>query len=285
MAKKDIKLNDLLQLSEEQLKSTKIRFMVHSGSFDPQKDAGDEAKHDRINLQDLVYNKKSIKFKKDVIAIGFVKIHDDYWLMTGVVLVKKDKGNNKSAEAVYLDKKYNYRLVVKYHKETRQGIRLAKGFIDDLKVFELWNPDKSIEDKYFPGYKNVSISYKDLKNKIDISDEWRTALKCRKGIYLITDINNGKLYVGSAYGKAGILGRWTTYIKYGYDQKEVENGKFPNIKLRDLVKTNGLSYAEKYFMYSILETFTDDVPNKYIIERESWWKEAFQSRKYGYNAN
>ena len=49
-----IKLNDLLQLSKEQLKTTKIRFMVPSGAFNPQKDAGDKTKHDKINLTDLV---------------------------------------------------------------------------------------------------------------------------------------------------------------------------------------------------------------------------------------
>ena len=42
MAKGEIKLNDLLHLSDEQIESTKIRFMVKSGTFDPQKEAADE---------------------------------------------------------------------------------------------------------------------------------------------------------------------------------------------------------------------------------------------------
>lgn len=285
MAKGEIKLNDLLHLSDEQIESTKIRFMVKRGTFDPQKEAADETKHDRLNLHHLVHNSESISFKKGIIAIGFVNVHDDYWLMTGVVSVKKDNGKNKSADAEYLNNKYNFRVVVKYHKGSQQGLRLAKGFIDTLKVFELWNPDKSIGDIKFPGYKNVSVNYGVLKNRIDTSDEWRTALSCRKGVYLITDTKTGKLYVGSAYGKDGILGRWKTYIKSGFDEKEVENGEFPNKKLRALVKTNGLSYVKDYFLYSILETFTDDVPDEYIIARESWWKDAFQSRKYGNNAN
>ena len=38
-------------------------------------------------------------------------------------------------------------------------------------------------------------------------------------------------------------------------------------------------------MFTALETFTDEVSDEYIIERESWWKEALQSREFGYNAN
>lgn len=37
----------------------------------------------------------------------------------------------------------------------------------------------------------------------------------QKGVYLITDINSGKMYVGSAYGENMILGRWENYIANG----------------------------------------------------------------------
>lgn len=48
---------------------------------------------------------------------------------------------------------------------------------------------KSVGDKSFSGYKNVSVSYHDLKRKIDNPGEWRTVLKSRKGVYLISDKN------------------------------------------------------------------------------------------------
>jgi hypothetical protein len=38
-------------------------------------------------------------------------------------------------------------------------------------------------------------------------------LQNQKGVYLITDISNGKMYVGSAYGENMILGRWESYVK------------------------------------------------------------------------
>lgn len=283
----DIKLNDLLQLTREEIDKTKIRFMVPNDriNFNPNTDAEDPKKQDKVNLEALVYNrKKSMSFTSGVIAIGFIRIHDNYWLMTGIVKIIKDNGLDQPATAEYLTKKYNFRLVVRFHKNFQNGIVLAKNFIDELEVIEVWNPDKTLDDKTFPGYKNVSVSYRELKKKLE-SPEWRTALSCRNGVYLITDKSTGKLYVGSAYGEKGIFGRWETYIKSGYDKHEVENGKYPNKKLQELVNEKGLSYIQDNFQYSILETFTDDVSDEYIIGRESWWKEALRSREFGYNAN
>jgi CTP:phosphocholine cytidylyltransferase-like protein len=283
-----IKLNDLLQLSPGELESAKIRFMVPNKElkFDPNTDADDLTRQDTINLKYLVHNRpKSIPFSEGVIAIGFIRIRDDRWLMTGIVKIIKNNGYDLPADAEYLTRKFDFRLVVKFHKDFQNGIVRAKTIIDKLEVIEVWDPDKTLNDNSFPGYKNVSVSYRELKKKIEYP-EWRTALSCRKGVYLITDTATGKLYVGSAYGENGILGRWETYIKSGYDKDEVENGKYPNKKLQELVKTQGLKYIQENFQYSILETFTDDVSDKYIISRESWWKEAVLSRQFGnYNAN
>ena len=84
-----IKLNDLLQLTEEQIANTKIRFMTPSEriGFNPNRDAEDLVKQDEINLHASVYNReKSVSFKEGVIAIGFIRIDidKDLWLMTGV---------------------------------------------------------------------------------------------------------------------------------------------------------------------------------------------------------
>lgn len=283
-----IKLNDILHLNNEQIQSTKLRFMVPNAdfNFDPNTDAEDPEKQDSINLEHLVYNRqKSLSFVKGVIAIGFIRIRDDHWLLTGIVSVLKDRGYGRPAVAEYLSRSFNFRVVIKFHKYFQNGIVLAKKIIDEIEVVEIWNPDKGLNDKSFPGYKDVLIGFEELKKKLEISDEWRTALSCRKGVYLISDKKTGYMYVGSAYGQNGILGRWQTYLKCGYDRNEVENGKYPNKELQKLVKKRGLSYIKKNFRYSILETFTDDVSDEYIISRESYWKEALLSRTFGYNAN
>lgn len=280
-----IMLNDILQLTSEQIENSKIRFMVpsSSGDFNPNSEVENPKKQDEVNLTALVWNGEKISFKTGTIVVGFIRIGEDRWLMTGIVKVIHNNGKHKAASAEYLDKKFNFRLVVNFHKYFENGIVLARNFIDKLEVIEIWHPEKSLNDKSFPGYKNVFISYIDLKKKLEISDEWRAALKYRKGVYLIADKKTGKFYVGSAYGTNGILGRWETYITSGYDKNEVENGKYPNKELQKLVKKEGLSYIRENFQYSILETFTDDVSDKYIIGRESWWKKALLSREFGYN--
>ena len=237
-----IKLNDILNLSQEDINKTKIRFMTKDsdGEFDPISIAKNEKDKEKLNKENLVRNrsKGGFSFKKGNIAIGFIPLPEnaDRWLMTGIVRVEKDNGPGEPADMEYYKtKKFNFRLIVKYHKAGQNGIRKANELIDELEVVEIWNPEKKLVDISFPGYKNVSIGYDELKKKIEISNEWRTALRSRKGIYLITD-KNGKLYVGSAYGKEGILGRWRTYLESGYDRNEKENGKYPNKKFQELVK-------------------------------------------------
>ena len=71
-----------------------------------------------------------------------------------------------------------------------------------------------LEDTYdfydiFPGYENVNISWKEMQNILN-KGVWKTALENQKGVYLITDKNNGKMYVGAAYGEDMIYGRWST---------------------------------------------------------------------------
>ena len=53
-----------------------------------------------------------------------------------------------------------------YEISVQNGIILAPNVLDDLEVIEIWNPNKSLADKSFPGYKNVCIGYKELKKKI-----------------------------------------------------------------------------------------------------------------------
>ena len=283
-----IKLNDILQLTEEEIGRTKLRFMVKSYNvdFDPIKTAKDEKKRDDLNLKHLVHNQSDkIYFKKDVIAIGFIPLENDKWLLTGIVDVIKDNGYSKTAKAIHKDKKYNFRLVVNYHKTSQNGILNAKTLINKLEVWEIWDDKKGLIDKNFPGYNKVKIDYDDLAKKLKISDEWLNALKSRRGIYLITDKKNGKLYVGAAYGQRGILGRWEAYIKSGYDKGEKESGTFPNKKLKEIVRKKGIEYIRDNFQYSILETFTEDTSDEDIINRESWWKRVLLTREFGYNAN
>lgn len=75
-----------------------------------------------------------------------------------------------------------------------------------------------------------------------------------------------------------LLGRWTAYAK---------NGHGGNVELEQLVldPEKGFDYIKKHFHYTILENFNQSTPAQYVLERESYWKNVLQSRKYGYNKN
>lgn len=85
------------------------------------------------------------------------------------------------------------------------------------------------------------------------------------------------MYVGSATSDYGmLLQRWKSYVA---------NGHGGNKELVDIVNGKGYEYIKANFQYSILENYNAKVDDHIILERESWWKETLQTRKYGYNSN
>ena len=87
----------------------------------------------------------------------------------------------------------------------------------------------------FTGYENVCLSFIQLEAILKRGKrDWLAALKNQKAVYLITDKNNGKLYVGSATGKNGmLLQRWGNYIATGHGG---------NKELIELVKEKGFDF-------------------------------------------
>jgi len=148
-------------------------------------------------------------------------------------------------------------------------IRLANSVINDCEVHQIL-PD-TFDNDIFPGYENVNVSWIEL-SRVVTKESWRTALKNQKGIYLITDKSNGKMYVGSATGEDMILGRWKSYIK---------NGNGGNVGLKKL----DFEYIKSNFTYSILDIYKSTVNDESIIARENWWKETLHTRQFGYNKN
>jgi len=85
------------------------------------------------------------------------------------------------------------------------------------------------------------------------------------------------MYVGSATSDYGmLLQRWKSYVA---------NGHGGNKELVELVNKKGYEYIKANFQYSILENYNAKVDDHIILERESWWKETLQTRRYGYNSN
>ena len=47
----------------------------------------------------------------------------------------------------------------------------------------------------------------------------------------------------------------------------------------------GKDYILKNFKYSILEIFDTKTGQEYILERENYWKNIFETKKFGMNKN
>jgi len=153
------------------------------------------------------------------------------------------------------------RLVVKpTEKIGVKYIRKGEAIIDDLQVVE---------------YKSKKASRSMLENIIKTNnDSFKAGLSSMKGVYLITDIENNKLYVGSAYGMQGFWGRWSEYASSFHGGVK---------KLRALMKTDQTAF--NHFKYSILEVYDHKTPNNEIIICETLWKERLRSKYVGYNDN
>jgi hypothetical protein len=136
---------------------------------------------------------------------------------------------------------------------------------------------KEYSGEAFCGYDQIDIGFSMLETIVKSQrTDWKAALENAKGIYLITDASNGKGYVGSAYGGAGIWSRWTCYVGTGHGY---------NDELTKLIEKQTLEYARQNFRFALLEYFTSKTDDSIIIQREKYWKNVLLSREYGYNRN
>ena len=281
-----LKLNDLLHFTQQELEKTKIRLNTNNGYKNPI----DEFKRNPKLLLDWNYwNNKP--YRAGQISIGLVNMGNDRWLLFTVGKIKRmldypiDGNNRRSLDGKGIQVEYETleefkdlygRVVVSFHNDSQQMFRNANSIIDNLIVKEILPSVYSGFD--FPGYDNVSLSFSELETIVNGNyPSYKNALSNQKAVYLQTDKKTGKMYVGSATAKYGmLLSRWTSYI---------QNGHGGNVDLRELVSKEGFEYVKQNFQYTIIENFNSKVDDDYVLKRESYWKEVLQTRKFGYNKN
>ncbi len=275
---KEIKLNDILHFSEDEIYNVKIKFNVFNGWVSP----FDEYKNkpDIVDNDWFLYKKEKYYFHEGEIGINCIPLGDDAWLITNIKKINKridiDEGIGYEATEISKYKKYFGRIIINFHKGFKTGVIKFSNYSDDINVLQIL-PSK-FEDDEFPGYEKVRLSYQELSQIISRKKaSWISALQNQKAVYLITDTKTGKLYVGSATSQYGmLLQRWKSYI---------DNGTGGNKALEELKAKKGFDYIKNYFQYSILENYNARMDDYYILERESWWKETLKSREFGYNEN
>lgn len=271
-------LNDLLRIDEAELENVKIRFTQTTGDDD--RLAKYLSDPDIINNTAFLWRTNQRYFNVGQTAISLLNLSHNTWLLTTIKKITKELGItggiNYEAEEVEQYTPYFGRVIIKYRKTHQtQGV-FAKSIINKLEVAQILPSVFDGED--FPGYDKVKLSFSQLETIIARNKrDWINALEKQKAIYLITDMNNGKQYVGSAYGENGmLLHRWSNYIS---------NGHGGNRELIELVNQLGFDYVKEHFQYSILENYNARVDKRVILQRESWWKETLGTRIFGYNAN
>jgi hypothetical protein len=270
---KSIKLNDILRL--DNLNNVKVRFnLTFEQNWNPIELFKNGDIQVMLNGQYWNYDKRK-SYKNGQITIGFVKIkpNENNWLLFHIGKITKDlniqNGVGYEYETLTEYEKYFGRIIVRFKNKSQNMVRKAESVIDNCEISQILSD--VFDNDIFPGYDKVNISWTEL-SRVITKDSWKTALKNQKGVYLITDTLNGKMYIGSAYGDEMILNRWKSYVETGSGgNKELKKLEFDHIK--------------KNFRYSILDIFKSTTENEIIIERESWWKETLLSRKFGYNAN
>ncbi len=216
-------------------------------------------------------------FERDYI-LSFIYYEPNLWLFAGIYKSKtstwlKDHFDYDT-ELLTIGEEYIGRLIVKFEKEFRASYLKLENHFDKIFVSEILK--ERIAVMKFQGFENVNIDFDYLKTIIFNNEiTWKTALENIKGVYLICDRQNGKKYVGSAYGEDAFWSRWTQYAL---------NGHGGNMELKQLLKEKGENYARN-FQFSILEIRARTTSDDEIIKREKYWKDILMTREFGYNHN
>jgi hypothetical protein len=127
----------------------------------------------------------------------------------------------------------------------------------------------------FRQYDQVLLKYDELCQLMrhpDANADWHFALGSTAGVYLIVDTSSGAMYIGSASGKKGLLGRWMMYAKTGHGR---------NKKLKELLEKQ--PGQQEHFQYCILQTLSCSLSRKEVIKYEQRFKKKLGRRACSLN--
>ena len=294
---KDIfRFNELLSQSEYKGYRIKLRF---NKNWDDYSFVDDYISGSEDFLPWILSNgsDKKRRNRRNEIQFQFIEVEYHKWLFVGAYLIKETNSQIKQvtygnhhvkfalAERLKEYDKFIEKVLVNHTNTGQSWFYVNPKIIESVVVESVNSISYFNQTSHFPGYENISFSYQELK-KNWANSSWRQYLSAVYGVYVITDVKTGKLYVGSAYGDNGVYGRWSTYLSEGYDKSEMEENRYPNKRLCEIVEKYGISYIKKYFQYSLLEIFPkNEVGKQKALQRERYWKKVLKSKEHGYNAN
>ncbi len=284
-----IELNKFIKVPD--LNKTKIKFNMNAGNVEIKAwdllFKEDEIEWEQINAWKTKHPNNNLNHADYLLAFAqYYPYGPEYFIFGGLYKIKKiepEVFDEVGYELTLMDdyKEYRKRLIVKLKKPIGRDLynRLYKNIQDTLEP-EVYEIAPNTKLGHFPGYQNVTLSHPQMQQIISRNEpSWKQALMNVKGVYVITDLSNGKLYIGSASGNTdGIWQRWSDYAN-------IENLTGGNKLLNEIKLDKGKDYIINNFQYSILEIFDTKTKADTIINRENYWKNVFCTRKHGMNYN
>ncbi|MCG1191041.1 GIY-YIG nuclease family protein [Staphylococcus epidermidis] len=284
-----IELNKFIKVPD--LNKTKIKFNMNAGNAEIKAwdllFKEDETEWEQINAWKTKHPNNNLNHADYLLAFAqYYPYGPEYFIFGGLYKIKKiepEVYDEVGYELTLMEdyKEYRKRLIVKLKKSIGRDLynRLYKNIQDTLEP-EVYEIAPNTKLGHFPGYQNVTLSHPQMQQIISRNEpSWKQALMNVKGVYVITDLSNGKLYIGSASGNTdGIWQRWSDYAN-------IENLTGGNKLLNEIKLDKGKDYIINNFQYSILEIFDTKTKVDTIINRENYWKNVFCTRKHGMNFN
>lgn len=284
-----IELNKFIKVPN--LNKTKIKFNMNAGNVEIKAwdllFKEDETEWEQINAWKTKHPNNNLNHADYLLAFAqYNPYGPEYFIFGGLYKIKKiepEVYDEVGYELTLMEdyKEYRKRLIVKLKKPIGRDLynRLYKNIQDTLEP-EVYEIAPNTKLGHFPGYQNVTLSHPQMQQIISRNEpSWKQALMNVKGVYVITDLSNGKLYIGSASGNTdGIWQRWSDYAN-------IENLTGGNKLLNEIKLDKGKDYIINNFQYSILEIFDTKTKVDTIINRENYWKNVFCTRKHGMNFN
>jgi GIY-YIG catalytic domain-containing protein len=140
---------------------------------------------------------------------------------------------------------------------------VALGDRNELQIASIL--EDSILVREMPEWTRLTLSWGELQT---LPKRWQLALAQWRGIYFIIDADDGKGYVGAAYGSENILGRWPNYSKSGHGGNKLLKSRRPEC-----------------LQFSILERVSPDMKAAEVQALEASWKDRLHTRDFGLNDN
>ena len=198
---------------------------------------------------------------------------EDTWLFGGVFEVTaRHLGERYEVALAEIGTSFIGRLKLHCPYRGRTTRVNLENHFDTFRVSEILR--EPYTGRQFPGYESIHLSFGELESIVrNERADWKAALSSVKGVYLVTDRNTRKRYVGSAYAEKGEKGVWSRWHQY------VGSGHGNNKGLKDLLrgKEDPMAYCRQ-FCFSLLEHRPMHTPDSEIIVRESFWKTILMSR-------